>query len=162
MLPIQGMTDTVTSEEVWRELEGQIFGVLGMTNANHHSRTAGIVYVVRDRKLYVGTAADSWKARHVRVNPNVSMTIPIAKRIPFLPWIRIPAATITFQGVARALSLEDTDADVKKALFHGIENVPEETCILEIEPRGTFVTYGVGVPLLTMRDTEAARGRAPV
>ena len=84
MLPIEGMTETVTSEKVWRELEGQVFAVLGTTTANHHSRTAGDVYVVRDRKLYVGTAADSWKARHVRANPNVSMTIPIAKRIPFL------------------------------------------------------------------------------
>ncbi len=32
--------------------------------------------------------------------------------------------------------------------------------MLGIRPTGDFVTYGVGVSLLTMCDTEAARGRA--
>jgi hypothetical protein len=30
------------------------------------------------------------------------------------------------------------------------------------EPEGQFVTYGLGVSLMRMRDTSAARGRAPV
>jgi hypothetical protein len=34
--------------------------------------------------------------------------------------------------------------------------------IIEVEPTGHFVTYGVGVPLLAMRDPKTARGRAPV
>ena len=34
--------------------------------------------------------------------------------------------------------------------------------IIAIEPVGDFVTYGVGVPLMTMRNPEDARGRAPV
>jgi len=37
-----------------------------------------------------------------------------------------------------------------------------ENCMLEIRPAGHFVTYGVGVSLLDMRDPEKARGRAPV
>ena len=36
------------------------------------------------------------------------------------------------------------------------------TAILEIEPLGEFVTYGIGVPLIQMRQREKARGRAPV
>jgi hypothetical protein len=34
--------------------------------------------------------------------------------------------------------------------------------VIEIVPQGTFVTYGVDVPLMKMRDTMAARGRVPV
>jgi hypothetical protein len=34
--------------------------------------------------------------------------------------------------------------------------------IIEVEPTGHFVTYGVGVPLLAMRDPKKARGRVPV
>src|SRR5690606_40705345 len=58
----------------------ELFAVLGMVTARGEARTVGIVYVVRERKLYVATGADTWKARHVAANPNVSITIPIAKR----------------------------------------------------------------------------------
>jgi hypothetical protein len=34
--------------------------------------------------------------------------------------------------------------------------------ILEIVAEGEFVTYGIGVSLMKMRDTEGARGRVPV
>jgi len=37
-----------------------------------------------------------------------------------------------------------------------------ENSMLEIRPTGPFVTYGVGVSLLDMRDPAEARGRAPV
>ena len=40
--------------------------------------------------------------------------------------------------------------------------VSGSTTIFEITPRGEFVTYGEGVSLSQMRDTELARGRAPV
>jgi hypothetical protein len=31
------------------------------------------------------------------------MTIPIAKRVPLMPWVKIPAATITFSRTAQIL-----------------------------------------------------------
>jgi len=34
--------------------------------------------------------------------------------------------------------------------------------VLEIEPTGDFITYGIGVSLMQMRFPEKARGRAPV
>jgi hypothetical protein len=34
--------------------------------------------------------------------------------------------------------------------------------VLEIHPIGHYVTYGLGVPLLAMRDTARARARVPV
>jgi hypothetical protein len=36
------------------------------------------------------------------------------------------------------------------------------SAIVEIVPAGEFVTYGIGVPLLKMRDTVAAQARVPV
>jgi hypothetical protein len=36
------------------------------------------------------------------------------------------------------------------------------TVVLEVEPKGEFVTYGVGIPLMQMRFPDEARGRAPV
>jgi hypothetical protein len=38
----------------------------------------------------------------------------------------------------------------------------DENSIIEIRPTGHFVTYGVGVSLLDMRDPKKARGRVPV
>ena len=36
------------------------------------------------------------------------------------------------------------------------------SCLIEIVPEGEFVTYGIGVRLIEMRDPNKARGRAPV
>jgi hypothetical protein len=38
----------------------------------------------------------------------------------------------------------------------------DSAAIIEIVPEGFFVTYGLGVPLVKMRDPAAARGRVPV
>ncbi|MEM9135323.1 MAG: pyridoxamine 5'-phosphate oxidase family protein [Actinomycetota bacterium] len=155
----------VTTEDVWNVIESRIFAVIGMVTARHQARTAGIVYQVRDRRLYFGTAATEWKTRHIGENPDVSVTVPIAKSIPFLPFVKIPAATVTFAGVARILEPHEIPDGLPEALDDGLRNDPTETAppaFIEIVPTGDFVTYGVGVSLNTMRDTVRARGRAPV
>jgi hypothetical protein len=159
------MTTQLTSEQVWAEVEKEIFAVLGMVTAKGEARTVGIVYIVHDRKLFIGTGTDSWKARHVRGNPNVSLTVPITKRVPLMPWMKIPAATITFSGIGRVLGAGKVNPDVLQAIFRGLEKDEEmvaSTCVIEVEPRGEFITYGVGIPLLAMRDSEKARGRVSV
>ena len=77
------MSVQLTSAQVWAAIEKELFAVLGMVTAKHESRTVGIVYVVRDRRLYIGTGTETWKTRHITQNPHVSMTIPIHKSIPF-------------------------------------------------------------------------------
>ena len=37
-----------------------------------------------------------------------------------------------------------------------------KTVLIEVTPEGDFVTYGIGVSLMAMRDAEQAHGRAPV
>jgi len=155
----------ITTAQVWAEIEKQLFAVLGMVTAKNEARTAGIVYIVRNRKLYIGSVKSAWKTRHIAANPHVSLTVPIAKRIPLLPWIKIPAATITFSGTARVLERADVSPEVVQALFRGMADTPETSApfaIIEVTPVGHFVTYGVGVSLLTMRDTQKARGRVAV
>lgn len=158
------MPAPVTTESVWKELDRHSFAVLGEVNRTGEARTCGILYKSYERKLYIATAKDAWKARHATHNPNVSMTVCIPRRLPFLPFIQIPAATITFNGTARVLDMREVPADVISWLRHGAHETPEleSMCMLEVTPKGDFVTYGVGVSLLTMRNPIEARGRAPV
>ncbi len=159
------MAIQLTSEQVWNELKKELFAVLGMVNSKGEARTVGIVYIVQDYKLYISTAKDTWKTRHIQNNPHVSITVPIPKRIPMMPWIKIPAATITFSGKAAVCDAIHVKEDILHALLRGLESNPEELAnlsVLEIEPNGDFVTYGVGIPLMQMRYPEKARGRAPV
>jgi uncharacterized pyridoxamine 5'-phosphate oxidase family protein len=156
---------TLSSKQVWDELKKEIFAVLGMVNGKGQARTVGIVYAVHDQKIYIATGRDAWKARHTRKNPHVSITVPIAKRIPFLPWIKIPAATITFAGKAEVLAPDKVDKEVLFSLLRGLAEDEERLatmCVIEIEPVGDFITYGVGVRMMEMRDTTKACGRAPV
>jgi len=158
------MAAAPSTDLVWREIQKQMFAVFGFVTARGEARTAGIVYVIRGRKVYLGTDRNSWKARHVAKNPNVSVTVTIPKRIPLLPWVRIPPATVTFQGNAVVIGPDEVPADVQGALFRGLEldaATRERICIIRIAPRGEFVTYGVGVPLPTMRHPREAQGRAP-
>jgi hypothetical protein len=159
------MTIQLTPDQVWEAVEKELFAVLGMVTASGEARTVGIVYVVRERKLVIATGQDTWKARHIAANPHVSITIPIAKRIPIMPWIKIPAATITFSGSARVLPAKDAPPDLLRAVFrHKADDAAmvASSVLIEVTPQKEFVTYGVGVPMMRMRDPEQARGRAPV
>lgn len=159
------MPATPSMDQIWREIRKQIFAVLGYVSKNGEARTVGIVYVEHGREIYIGTDRASWKARHIAENPNVSLTVTVTKRIPFAPWIKIPPATITFQGTAAVLTPDEVPAEVLRLLFRGLElkeNVRARTCVIRVRPAGHFVTYGIGVPLMTMRRPEQARGRVPV
>ena len=63
------MTLNLTTEQVWLAIEKELFGVIGMVTADHEARTVGLVYVVRDRKPYIGTGKVAWKTRHIAGNP---------------------------------------------------------------------------------------------
>lgn len=159
------MPANLTSGQVWREVEKRFFAVLGYVTPRGEARSAGVVYTVRDRELYIAVGRNSWKARHIALNPHVSLTVTIPKRVPLLPWLPIPPATISFQGQASVHGADDAPPEILRTLLRGLQTDPEERqqiCILRVRPAGEFVTYGIGVPLLTMRKPEAARGRAPV
>lgn len=155
----------INTIQIWEQLNKQLFAVLGMVTKKGEARTAGIVYIVDDGKLYISSKKQAWKVRHIAQNPHVSLTVPIHKRIPFIPWIKIPAATITFSGEARLLAYDAVSDETLEKLFRGLElsdEQKENTQVIEVTPVGHFITYGVGVSLMDMRDTEKARGRVAV
>ena len=154
------MTLQLTSNQVWTEIEKNFFGVLGMVTSKGEVRTVGINYAVDDHKLYINTLKAAWKTKHVMRNPHVSITITIPKRVPLMPWIKIPAATITFSGRAKVLDRNEVNATVLQKLY--LHEAEGELCVIEVTPQKDFITYGVGIPLLQMRFPEKARGRAAV
>jgi hypothetical protein len=159
------MSNPATTENVWQAIQENLFAVLGMVTRSNESRTVGIAYIVMDGKFYIGTGLNTWKARHIKSNPQVSMTIPIAKRIPVAPWIKIPQATISFPGTARIIPSTDASYELNKAVFYHYaddEEFMKDNCLIEVIPEGDFITYGIGLPLIKMRHPHLARGRAPV
>ena len=159
------MAQQLSAQQVWQIIDKELFAVVGMVNARNEARTAGILYAVRDHKLYFITGRDTWKVRHIAANPHVSVTIPIAKRVPIMPWMKIPQATITFQGTAHVCGAGEAMPDLLRKLLGPMANDKEliaGSCLIEIVPEGEFVTYGIGVRLIEMRDPNKARGRAPV
>lgn len=152
----------LTTDAVWAEIEKNLFAVLGMVTAQNEARTVGIVYVVDDRTLYIGTKKSAWKARHIARNGHVSLTVTIPKSVPLMPWIDVPAATITFAGEAQVVAPDTLDADVLRPLYRGLVDDADamaKSAIIVVKPVGDFITYGIGVSLMQMRDTEKARGR---
>jgi hypothetical protein len=155
----------ITAAQVWTELENQIFGVVGLVTAKGEARTVGIAYLVRDKKFYFCTKTNAWKTKHLRNNPNVSMTVPIENRRLSLPGVKIPAATITFSGTGRVLDLTEVPAEIPDTLLKHLkptEEVRRHACVIEIIPKGDFITYGVGVSLRSMLRPGEAGGRIPV
>lgn len=159
------MSVQLTTEQVWQAVEKEVFAVLGTVTANCEARTVGIVYVVKNHRLYIASDADAWKVKHIAQNPHVSLTIPVHKSIFFMPWVKIPAATITFSGSAKILDPQETPPEVIQAIFRGMENVEdlmEDSRLIEVTPEKDFLTYGIGTSLMQMRDPEQARGRVAV
>ncbi|MDJ0929458.1 MAG: pyridoxamine 5'-phosphate oxidase family protein [Gammaproteobacteria bacterium] len=106
------MAAPVTTESVWQALGKHQFAVLSWVTPKGEARSAGIIYLVKDRKLIIGSESTSWKTRHIRANPHVSMTVLSKRRIIFLPWVRLPDATIAFHGRARVIEPADIDQNV--------------------------------------------------
>jgi hypothetical protein len=148
-----------SADEIWPRIEKWPFGVLSFVTPKGESRSAGVMYKVKDRVVYVLTGWDTWKAKHIRLNPNVSMTVTI-QRLPIR--IRaVPPAVITFAGVAEVIDINDVTGDLKEALTRGIDDMPN-TCAIKITAKGSFVTYGIGIPTMEMRHPDKALARVPV
>ncbi|HEY5652253.1 MAG TPA: pyridoxamine 5'-phosphate oxidase family protein [Acidimicrobiia bacterium] len=155
---------TATTETVWAVMDSNIFGVLAFVNKAGEPRSAGIVYVVHDRSLLISSARDSWKNRHITRHPKVAMTVTIPKRVPFLPFIKVPAATVTFQGDAEILDVDEFSVEATRRLFKSSrldDDLIPTVQIIRVVPRGEFLTYGIGMRITQMADHERAVARVP-
>ena len=149
-----------TADDVWEHIEKWPFAVLGFVTPKGEPRAAGVDYTVRDRTLYVVTGSDTWKARHIRSNPHVSVTVTV-QRLP-IRVRRVPPAVITFSGLATVLARDEVESDLLAELTRGLEGLDHELCVIKIEPTGRFVTYGIGIPVMKMRSPDEAIARVPV
>ena len=152
------------TEQVWREIARASFAIISHVTPIGAPRSSGILYEVIGRRLFVAVDADGWKARHLAADPRVAVTVPVRRGGLLSLMAPIPPATISFHGSA---VVHRADApEVVRISDHLTHLLPTEdqdsTAVLEIVPAGEFVTYGIGVSLMQMRDTEGARGRAPV
>ena len=90
----------LSPEQVWRQLGKASFLVLSQVNPAGEPRSSGVIYKTMGRRLYVATAPDSWKARHIAARPDVAVTV-LERRGGILSLLEpIPPATVTFHATA--------------------------------------------------------------
>lgn len=151
----------LTAQDVWRVVSRASFAVLSHVTPAGAPRSSGVVYAVSGDRMLVAVAKDSWKARHIGTDGLVAVTVPIRRGGLMSLLMPIPPATVSFPAVATIHSGETLYRMPALAKL-----VPPErwaTCVIvDIRPTGHYVTYGLGVSLLRMRDPIRSRARIPV
>jgi len=158
------MVSRLTSDRVWRELDKASFAVVSYVTPTGKPRSSGVVYTTVGRRMYVATAVDSWKARHIPATGQVAVTVQVRRGGIMSLLLPIPPATISFHAsaiVQPANSPEGPSLPKQLVSLLPAERRTESR-IIEIQPVGEFLTYGVGVSLKQMRSLALARGRVPV
>jgi hypothetical protein len=154
----------VTTERVWHQLAKASFAVLSHVTPAGEPRSSGVLYKTVRQRLYIATAPNSWKARHIARNGRVAVTVPVRRGGVLSLVLPIPPATVSFRGTA--IVHQADSPEVRSVLKELAALLPAErqasACIIEVLPEGFFVTYGVGVSLTQMRHPAAARARVPV
>ena len=96
-----GTGAALTTERVWNELEKISFAVISYVTPAGKPRSSGVLCAAARRRLYLVTAADSWKARQISDGDEVAVTVPV-RRGGLLSLISpIPPATVSFHATAR-------------------------------------------------------------
>jgi hypothetical protein len=155
---------SLTSQQVWQTIARASFAVLSFVTPTGEPRSSGVVYKTVGRRLCVAVEPDSWKAKHVAAAGRVAMTVPVRRGGALSLLTPIPPATISFQ--ASAIVHPSGSPQAKWLLRELASRIPAERrtsgSVIEVRPEGTFLTYGLGVPLLKMLDPAAALARVPV
>jgi hypothetical protein len=157
------MAARLTSEQVWHQVAKGSFAVISYVTPAGEPRSSGVVYKTVGRRLYIATAPDRWKARHIAASGRVAMTVPVRRGGLLSLVLPIPPATVSFHAAA-GLHLADSPR-VRPLLKELASLLPAEqasAAVIEVIPEGRFVTYGVGVSLMQLRDSAAAAARVAV
>ena len=154
----------LTSEQVWQTVARASFAVLSHVTPAGEPRSSGVVYKAIGRRLVVGVAPGSWKARHIAADGRVAVTVPVRRGGILSLVAPIPPATISFHGTAVVYPAGSQQA---RSLLNDVGSlIPAErrtsACVIEITPVGAFRTYGLGVSLQAMLNPAAAQARVPV
>ena len=160
----QPIAARLTTEQVWHQIAKASFAVLSHVTPAGEPRSSGVVYKTVGRRLYIATAPDSWKARHIAASGRVAVTVPVRRGGLLSLVLPIPPATVSFHATA---VLHPADSPRVRPLLKELASLlPQErqasAAVIEVIPEGRFVTYGVGVSLMQLRDPAAAAARVAV
>lgn len=154
----------LSCDEVWEAIDHASFAVLGHVTTSGEPRSSGIVYTTDHRRLYVAVDPEGWKARQIHDGSMVSVTVTVRRGGLLALVMPIPPATISFHARVHTLTFHAHEQDTLPEALARL--LPEErratAVLLQIVPEGRFVTYGIGVPLMRMRNPAAARALVPV
>lgn len=147
---------------VLRQLRERDFAVLSTVDENGIPHSVGVNYGVsrpgRDFALYVMTRRHLKKARNIAQNPNVSLVIPVTRR---LLWF-LPPPTIQLHGTAEILEWTDAEGTevfqhfwmgrrILKAYNESHSRGETRICFLKITPDPIITTYMVGYSIWEIR-----------
>ncbi len=123
------------------------FANLATVSAGGWPHSAGVLYAVVGRDMFVSTELGTRKARNIAHEERVAVAIPV-RRIPFAP-----PSLIHFQTTAHLCSLDDPHirrlvaaGDLDKVTSHG-ELGLADGCFVRIAIPSRINTYGLGMSL---------------
>lgn len=146
-------------EKVRTILKENMWLVLGTADEQNQPHSSVVVYQSDGEHLYIQTGSKTLKAKNIKQNKRVSITIPFRKN--FLHKI-IPAPPAELHFTARAKIISKDNEKAKKILGKYVESAEiiesnDDTIWIKITPDNIISTYGVGVYLWNMRNPEKAR-----
>jgi hypothetical protein len=157
----------LSSAQVWDVITRNSFAVVSHVTPEGAPRSSGVVYTAIGHRLFVAVGKNSWKARHIARAGQVAVTVTVRRGGPLALLFPIPPAAISFHGSASVHQPGTLPtAQVVEALQKLAPMLPphqrDEVAVIEIMPEGHFLTYGIGVSLMQMRDPAQASARVPV
>jgi general stress protein 26 len=152
----------VTFEVVLSHLRTRDFAVLSTTSNEGRPHAVGVNYGVsrpgRDFLIYVMSRRHLQKARNIAQNPNVSLVIPLTRR---LLWF-LPPPTIQLHGHAEIVDWTDEEGTnvfsrfwigrrILEAYQESHRRGETRICFLKIVPDPVVYTYMVGCSIWQLR-----------
>ena len=146
-------------QEVKKIMKKNIWCVLSTANSKGNPQSSVIMYQSDGNAIYFTTGVPTLKARNMRNNSNVSITIPFRKNFmhKFIP---APPAELHFRGTVEFLPRDhpEVQTNLKKILdYESKSGIEAETIYIKVTPGKKIATFGVGIPLIKMRTPGKAR-----
>jgi hypothetical protein len=146
-------------EEVVKLIKTNMWLVLATIDENNTPYSAVMVYQSDGDSIVCQTGENTLKAKNIKKNERVAITIPIRKNF-FHKLIPAPPAELHFTTTAEIRPKEDeiTRKIFSKYLKHSEKaELPQEYIWISIKVPNKITTFGVAVPLFKMRKPLEAR-----
>ncbi len=146
-------------KEVRKILKKNMWLVLATANEKGNPQSSVIVYKSDGNALYFITGSNTLKARNIRKNPNVSVTIPFRMNL-LHKLVPAPPGELHFKAKAEFLEREDDEIQTNLARILKYEEkagIKSDTVYLKLVPTSKIATHGVGIKLQNLRFPEKAR-----